>query len=337
MTRVAWANNYSGIGSAFGYTTFSKKIKHELEKLELTIDPAAPVALHMVPPYYFYMARFKTNLLFTMFEYDRVPIQWHHFLDKADGIIVPCRHNKRIFSEATDTPVHICPGGVDAAQFPYVKREKKDPFVFLFLGDDNPRKGTYHVAKAWELWNERYPAEAEKSILIMKLTNAGKPQTFQQVTKNSFIDYRVLPSTERDSHTSGLPTLAACYENANAFVWPTMGEGWGLPLCEAMASGLPCIYTPYSGTTDTVTDGYGYPVPFGMKKLILAIPGTEQQLETVYAADPDINAIVDMMHEIYVNYDRALAVGYTAAQKMRQQFSWARAARELLQIIQGYA
>ena len=40
------------------------------------------------------------------------------------------------------------------------------------------------------------------------------------------------------------------YKAADAFVLPTRGEGWGLPLLEAMAMGLPAIATNFSGHLD---------------------------------------------------------------------------------------
>merc|ERR1712232_318064 len=40
------------------------------------------------------------------------------------------------------------------------------------------------------------------------------------------------------------------YHSVDAFVLPTHGEGWGLPLMEAMASGLPAIATNLGGSTE---------------------------------------------------------------------------------------
>ena len=41
--------------------------------------------------------------------------------------------------------------------------------------------------------------------------------------------------------------LRQLYRDADSFVLPTRGEGWGLPIVEAMAMGLPTIATNFSG------------------------------------------------------------------------------------------
>jgi len=52
--------------------------------------------------------------------------------------------------------------------------------------------------------------------------------------------------------TEALPSdkMPMLYHAADAFVLPTHGEGWGLPLMEAMASGLPTIATNWGGQTE---------------------------------------------------------------------------------------
>ena len=47
--------------------------------------------------------------------------------------------------------------------------------------------------------------------------------------------------------------LAALYCSVDAFVLATHGEGWGLPLLEAMASGLPTLATAWSGACMLIT------------------------------------------------------------------------------------
>jgi glycosyltransferase involved in cell wall biosynthesis len=41
-------------------------------------------------------------------------------------------------------------------------------------------------------------------------------------------------------------------------VQPTKAEGWGLPILEALACGIPAIATNYSGHTDFLNDANGY-------------------------------------------------------------------------------
>lgn len=46
----------------------------------------------------------------------------------------------------------------------------------------------------------------------------------------------------------------------DCFVLPTRGEGWGMPLLEAMAYGRPVIATDWSAHTDFMTEDVAYPL-----------------------------------------------------------------------------
>jgi glycosyltransferase involved in cell wall biosynthesis len=47
---------------------------------------------------------------------------------------------------------------------------------------------------------------------------------------------------------------------ADAFVLPTRGEGWGLPVMEAMAMALPVIVTNTSGCSQYLTHENSFPL-----------------------------------------------------------------------------
>src|SRR5207247_1086784 len=62
--------------------------------------------------------------------------------------------------------------------------------------------------------------------------------------------------------------LAALYRSADCFVLPSRGEGWGMPLLEAMACGLPVIATDWSGPRDFLKEDWAYPLR--VKRLVPA-------------------------------------------------------------------
>ena len=62
----------------------------------------------------------------------------------------------------------------------------------------------------------------------------------------------------------GEAELPAIYASADLYVWPAIGEAWGMTLLEAQAAGLPVIVGRSGGIGDVVTDGEtGILVPAG--------------------------------------------------------------------------
>ena len=55
--------------------------------------------------------------------------------------------------------------------------------------------------------------------------------------------------------------LRNLYAAADAFVLPTRGEGWGLPIAEAMAMALPVIATNWSGPTALLSADNSFALP----------------------------------------------------------------------------
>ena len=333
--EVSWIFRNNGIGNAFGYSTMEQRMVEALDRNGLIFNPEAKILVHFIPFPYLQIRRFRRNVLFSMFEFDRISSQWTPHLRKPELILVPSTHNKRVISEATPRPVEVCPAGVDSEVYRFKEREHSNPFVFLYVGAKNPRKGTHCVAKAWTLWNERYPELADQSILIMKETEVGVTRELRQVTKNAYVDTRVLPLDEQSAVEQDLPSLVSLYHYAHCFLFPTMGEGFGLTLAEAMSTGLPCIYTPWSGTEDIGEEILAYPIRYGMKQVDFQDP-SGIEIDPVYAADPDIDSIVEQMHHVFTHYDEALMRGRIAAIKMREHFSWDRAAKRFIAILEAY-
>jgi len=97
------------------------------------------------------------------------------------------------------------------------------------------------------------------------------------------------------------------YDRSDAFVLPTRGEGWGLPIVEAMSMGLPTIATNFSGPTAYLTEKTGYPVRY-----TLNADGT---------AEPDLVDLRLKMRSVFRDRERAAEVGRVGQAFIKEHYS----------------
>jgi glycosyltransferase involved in cell wall biosynthesis len=113
----------------------------------------------------------------------------------------------------------------------------------LYLGSVEPRKNLVTLAAAWK----RASSRAEDVGLVLAGA-AGRREVFNAA--NSGAEFLDDPTIRRlgyfaDEH---LPLL---YAGADAFVLPSLAEGFGLPVLEAMACGTPVICSDTTALPET--------------------------------------------------------------------------------------
>lgn len=329
---ICWANMLPKVdGNGYGYSTHARMLKEACERAGSENDPTADVAVHIITPEKFVPVMGKVNLLYTMYECTTIPPDWVEPINRADVIVVPCRQNKDLFRNYTKKPIEVCWEGVDIDAYPYVERKMPlvRPFVYLWVGAPNPRKGFEHVGAAWDGWlrSGRMPSNV---WLYCKSTGVDKGEVRQSYPKMRFtVDTRNLSVAE----------LSKLYQEAHAFALPSMGEGFGLTLAEAMSTGLPCIYTPWGGPRDFIDETCGYPVKWhftNVTALKAVAPGKRVEHSKSCAAFADVDDIIRRMDQIYKAYPTALAKGKRAAERIRKQFTWDISARSFLDIVRKY-
>jgi hypothetical protein len=116
----------------------------------------------------------------------------------------------------------------------------------------------------------------------------------------------------------GLYNLADCY------VHPARGEGFGLPVAEAMAAGVPVISVAYSGLADFVSDETACTLPFRLEP-------AETHFEVPYSlwAEPDGAELVRQLRAHTEDADsREVAERVRRARDLvTTKFTWEAAAR----------
>lgn len=313
--RLCWASEYYqakwiGIGNAYGYFTHERRMFEYVGKIAM-IDDNAPVAIHIQTADKFKRIEGKKNYLFTMFEADQIPASYVRGVNEADHIIVPCTHNRRVFAQYTDKPIDVCHEGVDLNVYTFKQRKFSIPFRFLWIGAPNPRKGWEEMMTAWKCGG----CTGVKEIELYVKTTLG--DLYEQKANVIF-----------DSRNMSLDELRDLYHSAHCFIFPTRGEGWGLTLSEAMATGLPCIATRYSGTADFFDNYVGYTIQYKMFNFNLEAYQLRADMAT-----PDVADLINQMNHVFNHYKEALQKGKKAAERIRHYYTWPRAAQRLVEII----
>ena len=123
-----------------------------------------------------------------------------------------------------------------------------------------------------------------------------------------------------------LPTeqLGCFYTAGNCFVLPTHGEGWGLPIFEALACGLPVITTGYGAPNETLRNDKGEPFPG-----VHFVDFEEGEAKTSYVylegnkwAMPKLDDLQKKMRFVFENYKEEKKKALKTSEIIRQKFSW---------------
>lgn len=108
-----------------------------------------------------------------------------------------------------------------------------------------------------------------------------------------FLSKQIVPT--RDIHA--LHALADCY------VSPHHGEGWGMPIHDAMFAGNQIITTKFGGVTEYLNDNSAHLIKHELK------PVTGMQWSPLYGsyqkwAYPSVKHLAGIMRDVYVNHDK---------------------------------
>jgi glycosyltransferase involved in cell wall biosynthesis len=119
--------------------------------------------------------------------------------------------------------------------------------------------------------------------------------------------------------------LNEIYNVFDVMVLPTAGEGFGLPLLEAMAAGVPVIATDYSACTELLQDR-GLLVKV---KNFIYLGG-----QVVRNVLPDADDLYQKLSECYSDRERSLRLG-KAGRRFAEEHSWDAIVRRWDELLRG--
>lgn len=159
----------------------------------------------------------------------------------ADKIVVLSRFALSTFEAAGPKNAETILPGVDAELFrPDEARRMADPFRICYVGRLEMGKGVLYLLKAWKQLKLK-----NAELLLM---GEVRPEVARRLTEYVDESVRIAGFVPRI-------VMAQELRQSSVFAFPSLHEGFGLVLLEAMASGVPVIATRSSGAPDCVTEG----------------------------------------------------------------------------------
>jgi glycosyltransferase involved in cell wall biosynthesis len=277
------------------------------------------------------------RVIYTVWESTRLPDDWVAALRGADQVWTASRWGAAVMARNGVDPahLHVVPEGVDPVLFnpnipPTEVIAGRPGFKFLNIGRFEERKGTACLVRAFD--QEFGPRD--DALLVLACHNPHE-RNFDMAEVLRSLELRhpekllFIPPVARQD------VLASLYTASDVFVAPSRAEGWGLPITEAMACGLPVITTDHSAPRD-----YLGPESFRVSKIMTPI-GTPyfdvSDGDLGMWADPDLADLRRQMRNVYENRDAARIAGITASRRIRSNFTWDRAADRAMQALDGIA
>jgi alpha-1,3-rhamnosyl/mannosyltransferase len=130
---------------------------------------------------------------------------------------------------------------------------------FLFVGSLEPRKNLPLLIQALQI------STTAPQLVIVGWEGWGKKEWKETVHQNG-LDRRITLTGYVDDET-----LAILYSGATALVYPSLYEGFGLPILEAMACGCPVICSNVSSMPEVAGKAAIFISPFSAEELASAI------------------------------------------------------------------
>jgi glycosyltransferase involved in cell wall biosynthesis len=141
---------------------------------------------------------------------------------------------------ADPAAIRVIPYGVDLSRFhPGAQSSTAPggPLRLLFVGRINQRKGLRYLVEALQ----RIPPN------MVELTICGRVLDGAEDFSKCSFPVELRPSVSIDE-------LVSAYQRADLFILPSIAEGFGQVLLEAMASGLPILATTRTAAPDLIED-----------------------------------------------------------------------------------
>lgn len=262
-------------------------------------------------------------------EFGGIPDNWvAQIVAGVDELWAPTQWVADRYLEAgiDDDSVGVVPNGVDPFRFtPDGARysfEIDASFRLLFVGGPIHRKGIDGLLRSYL----RAFSRSDDVCLVIKTfgactvyRNGNYVEDLRRLASDPALAKIELIETDLDDEQ-----LTALYRSCNVLVHPYRGEGYGLPIVEAMASGVAVVATGMGACLDFCDTTTAHLIPAVRTPATLQGMGPSRQ--GYWLAEPDWDYLTDLLRYLPYHKEESSRLAATALSRARSQLTWDRAA-----------
>ena len=277
------------------------------------------------------------KIAFSTTEVDGIPRDWVQCFNEMDEVWATSEFSKKSFVDSgVKVPVFVIGEGVDPNYFhpgilPY-PNPPKEKFRFVSNFAWGRRKG---VDVLFEAFRKEF-SEGEDVCLMLKVLPSFLGHNIKDELKLVFARKGSAPVYLYDIEIPRWE-LGRFYTTGSCFLWPSRGEGFGLPALEALACGLPVIASNHSAHLEFLTKN-GQPRPG-----VLLLDGKVEPYikgDSIYYPgfnwfNPSVDHLRKLMREVFNNYKKYQEQALNTSEDIRREFDWSVSTRRIVERLEA--
>jgi len=308
--QILWNDN-GGRDNHKIYYDKSKEFLHDLN-----------IVLCETNHHLFYDGYNGPKIAYNVWETTQQPEEFFNKLKEFDELWVPSKWQRDVTIKQgyPEDKIKVVPEGVDVHTF-YPEETTHEltsdgRFKFFLAGRWDYRKSTKEIIETFlNTFDKDEPVD-----LIVSIDNPFSGDGLE-TTENRLEHYGLTDSRIKVVHFPSREDYIKILKSCNVFLSCARSEGWNLPLIEAMACGIPSIYSNCSGQLEFAEDK-GIPVNILGEKSANNSSYNHFNDYTGNYYEPDFNHLQLMMMYSYKKYDECKKNALKESEEIRHNFSW---------------